>query len=269
MSSDTVVLPDHLRLRNCRHGLMLYSPNDHYLGRMLELYGEFSEGEQDCFAKLLQPGMTVVEAGANIGAHTLGLARLVGHSGRVLAFEPQRPMFQLMCANLALNGIDCVEPHWKALGSAPGSLLVPRIDVRLPANFGGLELGGQQHGDDVPVATLDSFELRACHLIKIDVEGMEAEVLRGARATLARHRPVVYAENDRQGKSRELLQLLQEMGYRAFWHIPPYVRTPNFRENDRNEYAGMVSINVLCIHRDTGHEVIGLRPAEPDAPWPI
>lgn len=267
-------LPDHLRLRPCRHGTMLYSPNDRFCGRMLELYGEFSEGEHDAFAGILRPGMTVVEAGANIGAHTLGIAHLVGPAGRVLAFEPQRAIFQVLCANMALNGITCVEAHWAAAGSSAGSLAVPRLDLRMSGNFGGVELGEGRATlaapeEPVPVVTLDSFALPACHLIKIDVEGMEAEVLRGAAATIARCRPVIYAENDRPARSPELLGLLDGMGYRAYWHVPPYVRMPNFRANPDNEFPGIVSLNVLCIHRDAAIEISGLAEARPDGPWPI
>ena len=274
MTSDPVALPDHLRLRACRHGTMLYSPNDRYCGRMLDLYGEFSEGEHDVFAGLLRPGMTVVEAGANIGAHTLGIAHLVGPTGRVLAFEPQRPIFQIMCANMALNGIACVEAHWAAVGSAPASLPVPRLDLRMSGNFGGIELGAGRvtvpaPEEPVPVVTLDSFALPACHMVKIDVEGMEAEVLRGAAATIARCRPVIYAENDRPERSPELLGLIESMGYRAYWHIPPYVRMPNFRGYGQNEYPGIVSLNVLCIHQNAPIEITGLAEARIGGPWPI
>jgi FkbM family methyltransferase len=218
--------------------------------------------------------MTAVEAGANIGAHTLGLAHLVGPAGRVLAFEPQRPIFQVMCANMALNAITCVETHWAAVGSTPGSLAVPRLDLRMPGNFGGIELGPGRAAppvpeEPVPVVTLDSFALPACHLIKIDVEGMEADVLRGAAETIARHRPVIYAENDRPKRAPELLGLLEALGYRAFWHLPPYVRVPNFRGNPQNEYPGLVSLNVLCIHRSAAIEVSGLAEAHPGGPWPI
>src|SRR5437870_1047961 len=102
-SDDAAIFTDgHLQLRRCRHGLMLYNLNDTYIGAMLEKYGEFSEGETDVFHQLVRPGMTVVEVGANVGAHTLSIARLVGPQGRVLAFEPQRSIFQMLCANLAM-----------------------------------------------------------------------------------------------------------------------------------------------------------------------
>lgn len=258
-----------LRLRRCRHGVMLYNTNDLYCGTMLDRYGEFSEGETDLFRQLLQPGMTAVEVGANMGAHTLSIAQFVGPQGRVLAFEPQRGMFQILCANLALNGLEQVEPHWAAAGSAPGHITVPRLDGRAKQNFGGLAIGGaHQQGDKVRLVTLDSFDLPACHVLKIDVEGMEAEVVRGAEATIRRHAPVIYAENDRPDKSPGLITLLQSLGYRCYWHMPPYVRVPNYRGAEDNAFPGIVSINMLCIPSSRPVVVNGLREVTgPEDDW--
>jgi FkbM family methyltransferase len=249
-----------LRLRRCRHGMMLYNVNDIYCGNMLDLYGEFSEGETDLFGQVLQPGMTVVEAGANMGAHTVAIAQAVGPAGRVLAFEPQRSMFQVLCANLALNRLEQVEPHWAAVGSAPGEILVPRLDTNAANNFGALSMAeGHAAGDKVRLVTLDSFDLPALHLLKIDVEGMEAEVLRGARASIARHGPVIYTENDRAERSAELIALLEEMDYRLYWHTPPYVREPNFLGRPDDRFRGIVSVNMLCVPRRLGLNIEGAR----------
>ncbi len=260
-SSDAPLIEDGpLRLRRCRHGVLLYNVNDIYCGNMLDLYGEFSEGETDLFRQILQPGMTVVEAGANIGAHTVAIAQAVGPAGRVLAFEPQRGMFQILCANLALNRLEQVEPHWAAVGSAPGEILVPRLDPNTANNFGGLSMTeGHAAGDKVRLVTLDSFDLPALHMLKIDVEGMEAEVLRGARATITRHAPIIYAGNDRADRSPGLITLLQEMEYRMYWHLPPYVRQPNFRARPDDRFQGIVSVNMLCVPRQLHLNIEGAR----------
>ncbi len=95
----------HLRISRCRHGHMLYNLQDVYIGRSFDLYGEFSQGEVRLFSQILQPGMVALDVGANIGAHTVWMARAVGPTGRVIAFEPQRSIFEMMCANLAINAI--------------------------------------------------------------------------------------------------------------------------------------------------------------------
>src|SRR5262249_30748190 len=124
-TSGIVITNGHIRLSKCRHGLMLYNLNDVYIGTMLDLYGEFSEGELDLFRQVLRPGMTAVEVGANIGAHTVPIAQCLGDNGRLLVFEPQRAIFQMLCANMALNRLEQVETHWAAVGDHEGTIIVP------------------------------------------------------------------------------------------------------------------------------------------------
>jgi FkbM family methyltransferase len=251
--------PAHLRLRRCRHGLMLYSVSDIYLGTMLELYGEFSEAENDLFRQILRPGMTAVEIGANIGAHSLSIASMIGPKGRLLAFEPQRAVFQILCANLALNGVLQVEAHWAAIGNRDGDIRVPLLDPARRGNFGGVSLVQTMAGEAVRLVTLDSFALPQCHFLKIDCEGMEFEAIDGARATLARHAPIVYAENDRAGKAAVLIRTMFDLGYRCYWHRPAYVRIPNFRGNAENRFPGLRSTNMLCVPRSRGIMVTDLQ----------
>src|SRR5579862_896137 len=104
-------MPDFNRLKDCRHGRMLFNVNDQYVGRSLDLYGEYSEGEIDFFKQVVQPGDTVLEIGANIGSHTVFFAKAVGREGTVQAFEPQRLIFQTLCANIALNNLENVKTY--------------------------------------------------------------------------------------------------------------------------------------------------------------
>src|SRR3981081_993706 len=78
-----VMASANLRLKRCKHGAMMFYANDEYIGRSLDLYGEFSEGEMELFDDYLRAGMTVVDVGANIGVHTVYFARAVGPSGQI------------------------------------------------------------------------------------------------------------------------------------------------------------------------------------------
>src|SRR5262249_11882753 len=159
----------------------IFYANDSYIGRSLDMYGEFSEGEIEVFEQIVRPGMTVIDVGANIGTHTIYFSNAVGVDGRVLAFEPQRTLYQMLCSNIALNLNRNVVAVNAGLAAKAGTVIVPRIDYSRGGNFGGLALGQWEKGDEVPLHTLDSYSLKSCHLIKIDVEGMEREVLEGAR----------------------------------------------------------------------------------------
>lgn len=258
---DQAAIHEHgpLRLRRCRYGMMLYNVNDMYIGTMLDLYGEFSDEEDDVFRQIIRPGMTVVEAGANIGAHTVPIAQIVGAKGRVLAFEPQRSVFQILCSNLALNGLEQVEPHWAAVGTENGVISVARLDSSVTQNFGALSLDGSPGGDSVRLLKIDSFDLPACDLIKIDVEGMELDVICGAEETIRRHAPTIYTENDRADNSPALIETLQVLGYRCYWHLPQYVRMPNFRGNTENKFPHTISANMLCVSTKRNITVGGFR----------
>ena len=96
-SADTILV-------ETRYGRMWALRGDAYITRCLEAYGEYCEAEADLFRSLIAPGMTVVEVGANIGAHTIMLARACA-PGPLIAFEPQHRAFQLLCANLVEAGL--------------------------------------------------------------------------------------------------------------------------------------------------------------------
>jgi len=234
-------------LARCRGGLMLYNRNDIYIGASLRKYGEFSAGESALFRLIVQPGRTILDVGANIGVHTIDLSHLVGPAGAVHAFEPQRLMFQVLCANVALNSLTNVFAHQVAVGATSDTLLVPSLDPGQRNNYGGLSLVDHQPGERVPLVTIDSLDLPDCQFIKIDVEGMETEALRGAAATIARFRPILYVENDRQARSVELIGLIQQYDYRLYWHLPPLFSADNFRADTDDIFGDTVSVNMICV----------------------
>jgi len=237
---------------------MMYLRNDWVVSRSLALYGEWSEGEIDIFRQFVVPGDIVVECGANIGAHTLALSRLVGPSGAVVAYEPQRIVFQLLCANLAMNEVLNVHARSAAAGAAAGSINVPLLDYGALNNVGGLALGGEG-GERVAVETIDSLGLPRLKLLKIDVEGMEADVLAGAAATVRKLKPVLYVENDRAEKSEQLIRMIQGLGYRLWWHLPPYFNPSNFSGNRENVFRDGVSINMFCVSRELAGNITGMQ----------
>lgn len=238
---------------------MLYLTGDTYIGRSLDLYGQFSQAECNLFAMLIRPGDVVVEAGSNVGAHTVMLAQQVGPQGRIFAFEPQRILFQILCANLALNSIGNVVAQPHAVGRAQGSLLIPAIDYSQPNNFGGLSLGTWQQGEPVTLQTIDQLNLPVCRMIKADVEGMETDVVAGAVETIQRCRPILYLENDRQDKSPALIQQLFDLGYRVYWHFPPLFSPNPNQPQQENVFGNIISVNVLAIHASFEQAIDGLR----------
>jgi len=259
------------RLVKARHGYVLYNGNDIVVGRSIEHYGEYFESEVDLFRHIVNPGDIAIDAGANIGTHALALARMTGPSGCVIAFEPQRLVCQILCANAAINSLEQMECVQGGLSDTSGVLEVGDLSLAQPNNFGGLALGAIAGNLSIPLIRLDDyFKYGRLRFIKIDVEGMEAQVLRGARATIGKFRPILYVENDRIEKSEELLTLIDELGYRTFWHLPLFHNPGNFfgatdalhqqgYVDQGNRFAGIgFAVNLLCIPNETTPEVAGL-----------
>lgn len=247
-------------LGQTRYGPFLYNAKDVYIGRALELYGEAHQLELEFLQSIVGEGGYIFDVGANIGGHTVPLARHVGPKGRIFAFEPQRIVFQLLCANLALANLENVEAFHAALGSSRGEVLIPEIDYEAEANYGGVELEQFSAGLPVLQRTLDEFAgLPRVDLIKIDVEGMERDVLEGGKQLIAAFRPLMYVENDRDAKSAALIEALFALEYRLFWHLPPLFNPENFRKNRDNVFGPILSWNMLCVPRESVVTVTGFR----------
>lgn len=247
-------------VQDFRYGKLIYNQLDTYIGKSIKLYGEFSRGEAVLFDDLIHEGDTVVEAGANIGSHTVHFARLVGTGGEVYAFEPQRLVYQLLCGNVAINSLANVYTYRCGVGSESGTLHVPELSPEQIHNWGGVSLLGQEKGEEVPLVTIDSYHLQACDFIKIDVEGMELAVLQGAEATIRAFLPVIYLEANEADEEAAVARYLAPLGYRIYRHQPPMYSPENYFHNPEDAFrieqtredgtrypVEIVSMNLLCL----------------------
>lgn len=235
-----------------RHGPLLVAADDAVIGRAIALYGQFAEAVPRLLCSALAPGDTAVDIGANIGTVALPLARAVGPSGRVYAFEPQRRAHALLGVNAALNGLTQLIPVRAGLAAAAGVMVVPPAGGDDGGNQGALALAADGPGDPVPVFPLDALALPACALIKIDVEGMEAAVLAGAAGTIARHRPILYVEAHAGPGTMACLSWLAAAGYRCHWHISPFWDADNIAGARSNVFGDRGDVNVLALPAEAG-----------------
>lgn len=160
------------------------------IDRNLYFTGTYEAGTLHMLQKLLRPGDTFIDVGANIGLMSVLAATCVGPQGQVYAFEPEPDTFSLLQRNIGLNELTNVVMTNKGLGSQTGAAKIysNRHDNRGMASF----LKNQPEATavtDVPVITLDAFveaqQIERVHVIKIDVEGWELAVLQGARGLLS------------------------------------------------------------------------------------
>jgi FkbM family methyltransferase len=225
--------------------------DDFYVRTALVRSGEYSPEEVRLLGSLLRPGDTAMDVGAHIGLITVPLARSVGPAGRVLAFEPQQKIFQLLCANLVANGIDNVFARCAAVGAETGRVVTEATDNG-SGNLGERRVLPADTADwkTVSLITLDSLGLDDVTLVKIDVEGFELAVLDGASALLET-RPMLYVENqfylgpEQRAQSVALLHRLAGMDYQLWWHCPPLVEPS--RSPMTSVFMDGGSVNVLAI----------------------
>lgn len=252
--NDPATLARCIAVTNARHGTIMHLSNDAYIGRSLEAYGEFSEAEIDLWAQYVKPGHLVFDIGANIGAHTVALANLVGPRGVVLAFEPVRFLYHMLCGNLALNGLTNVRAYQCGVGANSREMNVPAIDFTQPDTYGGVALSNKAAGEPVSIISIDeSVRVPACHFMKIDVEGMELDVLRGAHRLITRMKPVLYVEHNDTQTGRWVLEFIAAHGYRAYLHEPPLFNPENYFRKQEDVFAGQFEgqiHNLLCLPAD-------------------
>lgn len=153
--------------------LYLYLHKWHVLGR----------DEHALLARHVKPGMTVLDIGANIGLYTCLLSRLVGDTGRVVAFEPEPVLFGCLQRNCAANARQNVVLHKAAVGAASGTATLTRSAVNSGDNR--VREGQAGAGDAVRMVTIDEVlgNVRP-DFIKMDVQGYELHALRGMSRTL-------------------------------------------------------------------------------------
>jgi FkbM family methyltransferase len=260
MQSAYLIENRYMAVKRCKHGLFMYNRNDAFIGRGLDLYGEWCEFEIQLLRHFISLGDIVIDAGANIGTHAVAFGNLVGPAGAVHAFEPQRRNFVMLAGNIALNGLDNVICHQKAVGETMAEIRLPPLPPPDTSfNFGAVPLGqGTENGEAVPLVTLDSLNLPSCKVIKIDTEGMEPQVLSGAANLIKRCRPFLYVENNEPGASRRLSQVLGDLGYSAWWSIYPYFDPRNFYSNTVNVWENVVpAANLLCAPMEANLDLAG------------
>ncbi len=211
-----------------RRGLDWQLDLDEGIDFAIWLMGAFESGTVRAYEKLVPPGGVALDIGANIGAHTLPLARAVGPAGKVYAFEPTDFAMEKLERNLALN------PELEKRVVRVQAMLVDRAGGKTPPLYASwpledvrgvhkLHRGRKKPSGKARATTLDAFlakhRVGRVDFIKLDIDGFECSMLKGARRTLKRWRPAMVLElsphqlDEQGGSIEELTGILREAGY--------------------------------------------------------
>jgi FkbM family methyltransferase len=185
-------------------------------------FGGYERSEMDMTLRIIRPGFTVLDIGANIGWYSLNIAKAVPDS-QIFAFEPIPDTYRQFVDNITLNSLNSVHAFNFGFSDHIGTtdfFFDPEVSVR--ASLAHLVETDHARCTTCRIRTVDDFiDEKSCPVdfIKCDVEGAELLVFRGARRTLERDRPAVFTEMLRKWTAKfgyhpnDIIQLFRELGY--------------------------------------------------------
>ena len=261
-----------------RYGRIWFFANDTgAVSRSLARYGEWAGNELGFVRQFIAPGSVVLDVGAYIGTHTLAFAEFVGAEGQVIAFEAQPETYRLLERNVADNHLTNVLSHPIAVGDTVGTVAIPLIDVESAGSFGSASYRaqlmapaavpvphpeGEAGFENVAVGTIDALELERCAVIKIDTEGTESAVIRGAAATIARLSPVIYAECNSIAEGLLTLAELAKLDYTARLHVVNAFAADNFFGVVENIFEFGREVALVAVPRSQADRLSAIAPRE-------
>lgn len=228
--SSKLIPPNYLypqsTFRSCRIGGINYLVDLSETNGHFNYFGLNDPGQQVLISNIKQ-GMTVIDIGANIGALTLQMAKIVSPSGRIFSYEPSPVNYKYASKNISLNNFKNIKLINQGLGNKKETAYLYNVN---PNNRGMLRLLAEDdqnklyEKEEVAIDTLDSsmqnFSIPKPDFIKIDVEGFEYKVLQGAYETLRKYKPVLFIElvdnnlREQNSSAGELIEYLKRLNYK-------------------------------------------------------
>ena len=238
-----------------RYGMMQTLNADSVVSQSLRLYGEWAQKEIDSLSVFIGPGARVIDIGAYIGTHTLAFASIVGPTGSVHAFEPQPNIFELLKANVESNNLINVTLYGLALSDEINEISFVEEDIGSPGNFGAttiLQEGNLSAAPQVSIILnrLDNLINGRVDLIKVDVEGMEVEVLKGAEKTILENRPIILCEVNSVESGVKLIRHVREIDYLAYGLLVDAYDPDNFLHNNQNIFGDAKEFGLVLVPKE-------------------
>jgi len=230
------------------HGEMIFPANDEIIGKSMLLYGEWAGLELESLSRFISVGDTVLDVGGCYGTHAIAFAQMVGPEGRVMTFEASDKNFDILCRNVtAYCGPPVIESRLAIVSAsvedifeleqnntnAGASQLVAAHSISLDTRRSGIAL------DELTFSKVD--------FVKIDVEGMEESVLRGAQALIGKFRPVVFFEVNSISGAMASISAFQDNDYVFFGLVSPAFNSNNRFANSENIFNDATECGIFAF----------------------
>jgi len=229
-------------LVNSKYGKIIINKNDKYIGKHIAEKGYWAEEDIKIIRKLLELQLSrknylvFYDVGANIGTHSLAIAKIFGSKVSIRAFEAQRMIYNMLCGSVALNGLFSINCHNNAVSNLSNQIIEMKVpDYHSENNFGGLELIEPLISDNhdlihignekITTVTIDSFN-ENIDFIKMNIEGMEDKAIQGAISSIEKSRPICYIEIHKTD-SEFIFSFFRNLDYIGYRNGSDLITIPN------------------------------------------
>jgi FkbM family methyltransferase len=245
-------------IKNNLNEKYLIYPDD-YIGDCIKKYGRFSPTEITFLEKYIKDDDNIIEGGANIGSHTIPLAKL-NTRGKVFCFEPQVDIYTTLKLNITLNKCKNVVSYRYALGNSNDIIRYNMSTAINKNNRGGFSipsnnsLGANSYLIIKSITDFtDIYSLNHIKLIKLDIEGYEPIVLKTMTDLIMKHRPILFIEYNNK-TFFEIVSIIKPLNYTLFYF--------NTLVSQYNQFAGkqdntvqQCDVNIVCFPNDKEFDI--------------
>ena len=201
-------------------GKFIVFPND-AIANHLKTIGLWEPHFKIVVDNLIKKGDTVIDAGANFGYNSVIMGNKIGPNGALIAFEPQRIIYQQLCGNLILNNIYSGYPLNAAVGQEESTVSLSPVNYDSNwVNIGDTSIG--EGGEEVRVCRIDDIIETEVNFIKIDVQGFELDALKGAKNIINNYHPDIFIEVEPHQLAKfnvnvdDLFNYIKSFGYEIY-----------------------------------------------------
>ena len=250
----------NMSIVSTKYGEMRIIDTDEVVSHSLSMYGEWASEELNLLSQLIQPDMCVLDVGAFIGTHSLAFSKFVGYKGKVYSFEPRKEVYAVLSENLSINNCNNVVAFNIALSDSVTTLKLNSLDLNEKENFGALSVDNDIFILDsitykINVSTIDGLALGKVDFIKIDVEGMERQVLDGALETLFRDRPIIFCECNSLAAGYKIVEFCQNQQLDIYVILSSAYNPNNFNAIKENFFGEAKELSFLLIPKEKKEDI--------------
>lgn len=219
---------------------------------------DWFEEEINAVRSILKPGQIAIDIGANLGVYSLSMAAVVGNSGRVIAFEPSPDVAALLESSAKLNHLHQLEVVRQAVGASQGEA---RLYIDRNSELSQLVQGNTDYNMptiNVERTSLDEWAVEVdiqgpISFIKMDAEGQELEIIKGAKKLLREQDPIILFEvKHGEDLHLELVEAFAEYGYKSYRLLPgPLLLAPFDPKSAVDGYL----LNLFCCKEEKAREL--------------